>query len=351
MEKESSRTNNRYYVIASKFDCGQVKEVKEFGNGNINDTFLVKTEGANAPDYILQRINETVFPKIDELMSNQEAVIRHGEGKTIFQPLVKLVSGEGGYLFRDEEGQFFRMSVFADEHIGYDRCPNATVASQAGRTIGTMVVTLSDFNVENLHVTIPDFHNLKKRMEQLEQAKASGIKERIEGAEDLIKEIESIAPEFLRMYDAACSGALPLRASHNDTKFNNLLFHPHKDVGIVVDLDTLMPGYSFFDIGDVLRSGMVSAEEDEADLSKVELNKVAYNAFVDAFLEIAGSVLTEKEVEFIPSSGGFMSFMLAVRFLSDYMNGDKYFKTKYSNHNLIRARCQLKVCALFKELV
>jgi Ser/Thr protein kinase RdoA (MazF antagonist) len=362
------RSLEYYSNIVATFDIqGLIKEVIPWGNGHINCTYKVVNKDQDAPDYILQRVNNEVFDDVEKLMENQKKVIQHVASKQNNHPLHHLsnkifqssiprrkVDSENNnnsysYLYRNEDG-WWRMSEFADGYTSYDLAPNENVASQAGTTIGCMVLALSNFKGEDLHITIPDFHNIRHRMEQLDMAWSGAKSERRGEAGNIMTEIEMFAPAFLDMYDAAVSGALPLRATHNDTKFNNLLLDEGKDVGIVVDLDTLMPGYSFFDTGDALRSGMIAAQEDESDLTKVTLNKEAYDAFVNAFLETAKSVLTPKEVEFIPMSGGYMSFMLAVRFLTDYLNGDVYFPTSYTKHNLIRARCQLKVSTLFREL-
>lgn len=349
--------------IVSKFAIqGKVKEIKPWGNGNINDTYRVINEDKNFPDYILQRVNDDVFTDVEKLMDNQMLVINHvvnsspkvgnGLADGIFQPPIQRLDNDiehkQSYLYHDEEG-WWRMSEFALSYTSYDQVPDITVAKQAGTTIGHMVVALSTFHAQDLHETIPHFHNINKRMEQLNQAWEAAAKDIKDEAKDIMNQIQANAHFFQAMHDSATSGALPLRATHNDTKFNNLLFHPDNDIGKVIDLDTLMPGYSFFDIGDVLRSGMVLAAEDETDLTKVKLNKGACNAFIDAFVNTARSVLTQKEISYIPLSGAYMSFMLSTRFLADYLNGNVYFKTNYPRHNFDRACCQLKVSDVFRE--
>lgn len=349
-----------FHEIILKFETrGSIKQVIPWGNGHINDTFRVINNDDGSPDYILQRINDKIFSQVENLMVNQDLVIEHAKSNgygEIFRPNVN-VKGAGGsnindygnYLFRNEQG-WWRMTEFASGFKSYDLMPDVIVARKAGFTIGRMIVALSTFNASKLHVTIPDFHNLHHRMNQLNEAWNGSSKERKEEGQDIMNQIKLLAPGFLEMHDTALSGELPLRAAHNDTKLNNLLIHPENDVGVVIDLDTLMPGYSFYDIGDVLRSGIISAEEDESDLTKVTLNYEAYSAFYEALVKASQSVLTPKEIEYIPLSGGYMSFMLAVRFLTDFFNNDIYFKTKYSNHNLVRAKCQLRVSDLFKEL-
>lgn len=343
--------------ITSKFNIqGLVKEIIPWGNGHINDTFRVITDDGDG-DYLLQRVNDNVFKQVKNLMYNQEAVIAYTQENNfdgIFQSNLTVKDALddkcGDYLYHNDEG-WWRMSEFAAGYDAYDLMPNANIARKAGATIGHMLISLSDFDAKKLHITIPDFHNIHHRMNQLNEAWSGTSKLRKEEGQELMERINKQAIDFIGMYHSALSGELPLRATHNDTKLNNLLFHPEKDVGVVVDLDTLMPGYSFFDIGDVLRSGIISAAEDESDLSKVTLNYEAYSAFHEALVKTAKSVLTQKELEYIPLSGGYMSFVLSVRFLTDFFNMDKYFKTKYPNHNLVRAKCQMKVSDLFKELV
>ena len=369
-------STSHFSDIVSKFIIqGSVKEVIPWGNGNINDTYRVINQESHAPDYILQRVNENVFHNVEQLMENQMKVIHHvsslaskgscdvsiqdSSNNNIFQPPIQrkkdLNHQEGKktektcYLYKNEKG-WWRVSQFALNYQSYEQAPNVKVAKQAGGTIGSMILALSTFQVETLFITIPDFHNIHKRMEQLNDACSSNTAgERTDAAQNIMLKLKTNAPIFLDMYDNALSGAVPLRATHNDTKFNNMLFHPEKNVGIVIDLDTFMPGYSFFDIGDAVRSGMISADEDEPDLEKVKLNKETYHAFLDAFVTTAKSVLTPKEISYLPYAGAYMSFVLGVRFLTDYLNGDIYFKTKYPTHNLVRARCQFKVCDVFLE--
>ena len=373
--------------VVSKFQIkGSVRDIIPWGNGHINDTFRVvvqapkddvyaarknskdssttTTTTQTPPDYILQRINDNVFLEVKKLMDNQDVVISFTQQngfRGIFQPNLKVKDVQtddnhcndksfGEYLYRNDKG-WWRMSEFASGYKSFDLMPNTDIAYKAGSTIGNMIVALSSFDANKLHITIPDFHNIYHRMNQLNDAWSKTSNDRKEEGKQLMERIKIQAPRFIEMYDNALSGDLPLRASHNDTKLNNLLLHPEKDVGVVVDLDTLMPGYSFFDIGDVLRSGIISADEDERDLTKVTLNDEAYSAFHEALVRTAQSVLTPKEIEYIPLSGGFMSFVLAVRFLTDFYNFDKYFKTKYPDHNLVRAKCQLRVSDLFSELV
>ena len=371
--------------VVSKFHVkGSVREIIPWGNGHINDTFRVVVQASKddnisaarnnnstqsitatetPPDYILQRINDSIFLEVKKLMDNQDVVISFAQKNGfcgIFQPNLRVKNvqiddnndgkSSGEYLYRNDKG-WWRMSEFASGYESYDLMPNTEIAHKAGCTIGCMILALSSFDANKLHVTIPDFHNIHHRMNQLNDAWSKTSNERKEDGKELMERIKTQAPRFIEMYNSALSGELPLRASHNDTKLNNLLLHPQKDVGVVVDLDTLMPGYSFFDIGDVLRSGIISAEEDERDLTKVTLNNEAYTAFHEALVRTAQSVLSPKEIEYIPLSGGYMAFVLAVRFLTDFYNFDRYFKTKYPDHNLVRAKCQLRVSDLFSELV
>lgn len=353
--------------IVTKFDIhgGNIKDIIPWGNGHINDTYrvIIDDTSSNSNDYILQRVNHEVFPNVKDVMENQIMVIdhvvaNHFMNKGLFQPPIQRNNNDNNsennkksatqsYLYHNEEG-WWRITEFALDYKSYDQA-DIDVAIKAGSTIGNMVVALSTFNPNKLHITIADFHNIHKRMDQLNQAWSNASSKRRQDAQNAMDRIQVNAHIFLEMYDTALSGELPLRVTHNDTKLNNLLFHKDIDIGKVIDLDTLMPGYIFFDIGDVLRSGMIDAAEDEVDLTKVTLNKEACDAFIKSFTSTAQSVLTQKEMTYIPMSGAYMSYMLSTRFLADYLNGDTYFKTHYDGHNLVRCLCQQRVCDVFRE--
>jgi len=341
---------NVHDVIVNFQIQGRVHDIIPWGNGHINDSYRVINEDEMSPDYLLQRVNHLVFENVDGLMQNLQKVTDHIQAKDEFQVLVLNIipTKEGEAYFNNPSG-FWRMFEFVSDKKTYDRAENAELAYKAGSTIGKFVVALSDFPVDELHLTIPDFHNIRFRIQQFEDALERGDSIRREEAEEEIKKVQALSKDYMDLYDFAISGEIPLRVTHNDTKFNNVLLSDVEDMGIVIDLDTIMPGYVFYDLGDGLRSGVIEADEDESDLSKVILNEAFYRAYMDGFLKASKSILTQKEIAILPKSGSYMAFIMAVRFLTDFLNGDVYYKTEYQEHNLVRARCQLKVCELFQE--
>ena len=329
---------------------GSVHDIIPWGNGHINDSYRVINEEEGVPDYLLQRVNHQVFENVGGLMQNLQKVTDHIQAKEEFQDLVlNIIPTKNGEAYFNNPSGYWRMFEFVSNKKTFDRAEHAGLAYKAGSTIGKFVVALSDFPVDELHLTIPDFHNIRFRMQQFEDALVSGDSIRREGAEEEIKRVHALSTDFIEMYDFAISGAIPLRVTHNDTKFNNVLLSDVEEMGIVIDLDTIMPGYVFYDVGDGLRSGVIEADEDEPDLSKVIMNEAFYQVYMDGFLNASKSILTQEEITILPKSGSYMALIMAVRFLTDYLNGDVYYKTEYEEHNLVRARCQLKVCELFQE--
>lgn len=326
---------------------GNIEEIIPWGNGHINDSFRVKIHEHDKPDYLLQRINHLVFKNVEGLMQNITQVTYHIQKKSKFRDLVLDIiptKKEESYL-KDDSG-YWRLFEFIDDKKSYETSVSVELSHQAGRTFGEFAAAVSDFPIRELHNTIPEFHNINHRIDQFKKALASGNAQRREKASEQIKEVQSLSSDFCALYNTAVSGEIPLRVTHNDTKFNNVLLGDEGDTGIVIDLDTIMPGYVFFDIGDGLRSGAISAEEDEPNLTKIYLNADYYKAYLDGFLTSAGALLTKKEKAMLPKSGSYMAFIMAVRFLTDFLNGDTYYKTKYMEHNLVRAKNQLKVCDL-----
>ncbi len=324
-----------------------VLDVASYGNGHINDTYLCDSD----PKYILQRINKEVFKNPPQVMENIAAVTEHlvkkiteagGAANKETLQIVRTVDGESYYKSTDDE--YFRMYVFVDDTITKETAENPEDLYQAAKAFGRFQNMLSDFPADTLYETIPDFHNTKKRIDTFKEIVAADKFDRAKNVQDEINYALLLVDEMGIVVDLLESGEIPLRVTHNDTKLNNVLFDAKTDTAqCVIDLDTVMPGSLLYDFGDALRFGASSGTEDEKDLDKIYLDLDKFSAFTEGFLEELSSSITPKEVELLAFSVKLITYECGIRFLGDYLNGDVYFKIHYDEHNLDRARTQLKL--------
>lgn len=340
--------------IASQFRIeGAVTEVRPLGNGNINDTFLVRTDGPDA--YVLQRINNAVFKDVALLQHNIELVTSHmraklqkaGESDIARKVLTPIpLKDSAKTYFETQDGKFWRMTLLIKDSFTLEEVtPHSSY--DAGRAFGRFEDMLSDLP-EALGETIPDFHNMELRSRQFADAIAADAAGRM--ADPEVKELVAFLQEHdyemckaERMYR---EGILPKRICHCDTKVNNMLFDADGNVLCVIDLDTTMPGFVFSDFGDFMRTAANAVAEDDPDISKVAFRMEIFEAFTRGYLQSA-AFLTDVERENLPYAAQLFPYMQAVRFLTDYINGDTYYKIAYPEHNLVRTRNQV---ALFKSV-
>lgn len=337
--------------IVSRFGLeGSVREIAPLGTGLINDTYRVTTCEPEAPDYVLQRINHQIFQDVDLLQANIEAVTRHirrrleaqGEADIDRKVLRFLPLREGGKTYyRSDEGTYWRMMVFIPRARTYETV-DPYYSYQAGVAFGHFQAMLADLK-EPLGETIPDFHNIEFRLRQLHDALRSGVAGRIASVQPLLDEAERRAEAMCLAERLHRAGSLPKRICHCDTKVNNMMFDEDGSVLCVIDLDTVMPSFVFSDYGDFLRSAANTGLEDDPDLTRVGFDMEIFRAFTRGYLESARPFLLPVEVEHLPYAAMLFPYMQFVRFLTDYINGDTYYKTAYPEHNLVRARAQLQL--------
>lgn len=327
--------------IIEKFDIsGDIVNTETFGNGNINDTYLVTfSQSGKFTKYILQRINTFVFKDADVLMRNVAAVTSYLRGKSVntleFIPL----KGQNRYFFKDSDGRCWRIMKYVDSSVAYDKISDSALFESCAEAFGKFQMALRDFPAESLGITIPDFHNTKKYIEKLENSlKGKNLDS------DLCDTLNSLLSYCDEVFKETENMNFPLRVVHNDTKCNNVLFDKSSGECIcVIDLDTVMPGYCMCDFGDAIRSGANPAGESERDLSKVYLDTDLFFAFASGYLKYMKDVLTADEIKSLPLYIFLMCFECGVRFLTDYLNGNVYFKTNYEEENLHRALVQFKL--------
>jgi len=342
--------------ILSYFDLeGEVVEVKPMTAGHINTTSRVKM--STGKKYTLQAINTYVFKEPEKVMENIVAVTNHirnklaaNGGDTERGCLRVILTKDKKPMYRDEEDTCWRVYEFVDGVRTYDVIEDPAQMYNAGRGFGAFQRMLADFPMDTLHETIPDFHNTKKRFENLFEAARRDTAGRAESvAEDIafFKERMEVGSLLL---DLTAEGKIPLRVTHNDTKVNNILIDEEtNDALCVIDLDTVMPGWVAMDYGDTIRFAANTAEEDERDLTKVSLDMELYEEFTKGFLSQVGQDLTEAEIEYLPHGARMITLEIGARFLTDYLDGDIYFKTHREGHNLDRARCQMKLALSMEE--
>lgn len=342
-------------IIAEFAITGTVSEIKPLGAGLINDTFRVKTAEADAPDYVLQRVNNAIFPDVDMLMNNIMEVTKHirakleaaGADDIDRKVLTYVMLKDGSKSYWTDGETYWRIMIFIPNAIT-KQAVNPESAEAAGRAFGKFQADLADIPVQ-LGETIKDFHNMEFRLKQLREAVATDAVGRVKEVQFYIDEIEKRAEEMCKTERMGREGKLPKRICHCDTKVNNMMFDQDDNVLCVIDLDTVMPNFIFSDYGDFLRTGANTAEEDEPNLTKVAFSMSIFKAFTKGYLASANVFLTDTEKENLPYAAALFPYMQCVRFLADYINGDTYYKIKYPEHNLVRTKNQFKLLQSVEE--
>ena len=335
-------------AVARHFEIpGEFSHAGPYGSGHINDTYCVVFDQAGTPvRYIFQRINHNVFKNPVTLMENIQRVTTHLAGKVVREPdssrrVLTLVPARDGLCYYcDGYGNYWRTYLFIEQALTYDAVESTRQAYEAARAYGRFQKLLTDLPGSRLHDTIPDFHHTPKRFTTLEAALKLDVANRAGLAR---AEIE-FALERKSITSILCDAKLPERVTHNDTKLNNVMLDDATGEGIcVIDLDTVMPGLVLYDFGDMVRTTTSPAKEDERDLSKVRMQFPMFEALVRGYLATASDFLTPAEKQHLAFAGKLITFETGIRFLTDYLAGDTYFKIHREGHNLDRCRTQFKL--------
>lgn len=337
---------------------GDFVEGHEINSGHINTTYLATyvRDSGEQRRYILQRINEKVFTDPLAVMHNVECVTRHINWKVLRVKrdlggqTLNLYPARGGKFYAKGEGAgIWRCYNFIEGCLTYDIVENTRQAYQAARAFGSFQDLVSDIPAEDILETIPDFHNTPRRYARLMELVESDPVGRLASVQDeiaFVKQRESLCSSLIKQLDA---GELPQRITHNDTKLNNVMMDAETDEAVcVIDLDTVMPGLSSYDFGDLVRTATSPAAEDETDLSKVEMRMPMFEALAKGFID-GCDCLTGKEIENLVTGGKVITLETGIRFLTDYLEGDLYFKTNHASHNLDRCRTQLRLVECIEE--
>ncbi|WPV01991.1 aminoglycoside phosphotransferase family protein [Mucilaginibacter sp. cycad4] len=338
-------------IVSSFCIEGNVAAITAYGSGHINDTFHVKNADPGLPGYLLQRVNHKVFENVPALMGNVQLVTEHLKKKLAQIPganpakevLTIVGTKDQQCFFCDPAGNYWRMFCFLADTKNYDMVLTEQQAYEGGKAFGKFQLLLSDLDAGLLYETIPGFHNIAMRLDRLNNAVSADPKNRIK---DVLTELSFVierAGSMVAIMNLGKEGKLPLRIIHNDTKFNNILLDMNDRAQCVIDLDTVMPGYVAYDFGDAIRTIINTAAEDEKDVTKIDLNIPLFKAYAEGYFEYAGSFLSETEVKSLSMGVLLIPYMQGVRFLTDYIEGDVYYKTHFPEHNLQRTRAQFEL--------
>lgn len=320
-----------------------VDYVKPIGSGHINETYSVTLRGFNNPSYILQKINQSVFPNIEQLCNNIQRVTKHLEefGGDQYQ-IMHLIKAQDGKLWHQaSDGNFWRLFNFIPDSYSFDLAPSNRFAKEAGKAYAWFIKTLSTLDQPPLFEIIPKFHNITFRITELKASISENKVGRLKRCQAEVDFYLDRCDEMIEFDNLIGTKDIPLRVTHNDTKINNILFNSEGKAISVIDLDTVMPGVVHYDFGDAIRTIAAKAQEDEIRSELIGISIELYHAFAEGFLKEIGISLSQKEFEYLPKSPRILTFIMGVRFLTDYLRGDAYYKVKHPEHNIQRARNQM----------
>lgn len=332
---------------------GTFQKAEAITSGHINNTYLILTQDPASPDYILQRINSMVFKNIPDLIQNKVLVtdfLRTKASDLEKENIVRLIptkSGENYYI--DSNKDAWNLMVFIPDSGVYLMAKSTKIAEEAGRLFGQFFYLLNDFEADKLCETILQFHDMDYRLAQFENSIQQADDERLALAKDSIDYVNKNKEDALLLQELKNMGSFPLRATHNDTKLSNALFNTKGKGLAVIDLDTLMPGLVHYDFGDSVRTICSSAEEDETNLKEIYFLTENFEAFTIGFLDSCKSILTQTEFNYLYLAPQYMTFIMGLRFLTDYLNNDIYYKINYPEHNLMRAKNQFTLLKSMKS--
>lgn len=327
----------------------------ELNSGHINDTFLIKT--VEDKNYILQRINHLIFRNVPGLINNKVLISNHIKSKfpnIVEEELNQKNLGfvkvkKSNYYYYKEDENFWNVMVFIKDSITHEIVKSKEIAYEGGKLLGNFLNLTSNFDSSKLIDVIPNFHNMSFRYKQYTLSTQKASKERLKKAKEFTNIVSVLKDEMHILQNLKESGKIPTRVTHNDTKISNSLFDKNNKGICMIDTDTVMPGIIHYDFGDAIRTICNTAAEDEKDLTKVEFNINYYNAYKKGFLEQVKNSLSEIEIKHLPLAVKTMIFIMALRFLTDYLNNDIYYKIKYPEHNLDRAKNQFKLLESFSK--
>jgi len=346
-----------YNLIASFKIDADIASVVSFGSGHINDTYRIKNSDPNGVDYLLQRVNHYVFKDVPVLMQNLLYITEHLKeklaevsGSDLEKEVMTIVeTRDGKPYFKDDDGNYWRVFHFLKDTCSYDQVTTTQQAYEGGKAFGRFQALLADLAPELIKDTIPDFHNVESRLLKFEKAVEADKVGRLHKVLPEVEFIRERVDEMSEILLLGRAGKLPLRIVHNDTKFNNVLLDSDDHAQCVIDLDTVMPGYVAYDFGDSIRTIANTASEDESNIELIDINISLFESYTKGYLKEAVHFLTEAELNSLLKGVLLLPYTQTVRFLTDYLEGDHYYKTQSLDHNLQRTRAQLTLVKKLEE--
>lgn len=350
-----TKTKEELLSILDQFTLAEkVVSAEPFGNGHINDTLKVTNENGEIK-YVLQRINHLIFTNVDMLQNNIHTVTSHIRKKLeekgesdIDRKVLTFLPTKDGQLYYFDGDSYWRICLFIPRSQSFEEV-NPELSYEAGKAFGDFQSMLADLPEGALGETIPNFHNMEFRLEQFHDAVKANAAGRLDEVKELVEEVEKRAKAMCIQEDLYREGKLKKRTNHCDTKVNNIMFDDKGKVLCVIDLDTVMPGFVLSDIGDFIRTGANTGAEDDTNLDNVNVNMDIFKAYTRGYMETAKTFLSPLEISLLPYGGRLLTYMQTVRFLTDYINGDTYYKIHSPKHNLTRTKAQFKLLQSLEE--
>ena len=351
-------STSSFSELVSRFDIDlNINEIALFGTGHINDTYLVRTLPAEAPDYMLQRKNHKIFKDVPGMMNNivittnhiRHQLIKEGETEVDRKVMTYIAAKNGEMFVNDDQGNFWTLFLFIADCKVVENIGEPEQAFRAASAFGHFQKQLADLPGNALIETIPNFHNGISRLNDFHASISNDAAGRVADNQIIINKILGRSTAMTALQRGLDDKSLPLRITHNDTKINNILFDQDNNTLCIIDLDTVMPGSALYDFGDAIRTLGNTAPEDEPDLAKIAFNKPIFEAFTQGYLSEAKTFLTPIEINNLAFSCRYMAWEQAMRFFTDYLNGDTYYKTDYPGHNLVRTKAQVRYLEVLEE--
>ncbi|MCX6271275.1 MAG: aminoglycoside phosphotransferase family protein [Bacteroidetes bacterium] len=327
------------HILSQFVDDAEGTTFTPVSNGHIHETYLCD----NHKKYVLQKVNNQVFPDIPALMKNISRVTLHlkDKGMDYALQIPSVIPDKKGvpYII-DEQGNYWRLFSYIHESQAYNKPATTDMAAEGGRAFGLFLKALSDLDPGELIVTLPCFHDVNQRWENYLHAREKAPPEKFKEAKEETDLAEAHYTGMNKYFSIISDGSVPLRVTHNDTKFNNILFDSHQQAVSVIDLDTVMSGLALFDFGDAIRTLCNTADEDERDTCRVHFDMRLFDSFSKGYLSACGTILTTEEIRHLAFSPLYITYLQGLRFLTDHFDGDKYYRVGYFGHNLVRAAVQ-----------
>lgn len=330
-------------LICSQFKVESgIQSIKTLESGHINDTYLITLN--NNEHYVLQKLNASVFKDIEGVMANKIVVSKHiKELKSRYQSVDFIKTKTAKYYYKDEMNEYWNMMIYISNCVTYDIANNNKTVFEAGKLYGDFISQTATLSSAAIKETLPNFHNVPLRFAQFEQALKTADNDRRTNAKEVIDFAKRNKDEMCELAALKAKNMFPIRITHNDAKLSNILFNKNEEGLAVIDLDTVMPGIVHFDFGDSVRSICTNAVEDDDNFDAIAIKLDYYEAFCKGHAHSAKSILTPQEIKYLPLGVKTIIFIMGLRFLTDYLNNNKYYKVKYDTHNLVRCKNQFKL--------